>query len=136
MPTGGSTGGRLWALERHRTPRTAIEWSYGLCSPAERRLWTRLSVFAGTFSLGAAEEVCAEVEPEQPDVVKALIELVDNSACSGRAPATGSSTRCASSAPSSSPRRARRRRAGHIGRYLAKARHFGEHFADDDQMDR
>jgi predicted ATPase len=59
--------------------RTAIEWSHDLCSVAERRLWARLSVFAGTFSLAAAEEVCAEVEIERPDVVLALIGLVDKS---------------------------------------------------------
>src|ERR1700759_5183759 len=54
------TGGRPGALPRHQTLRTAIEWSHGLCSVAERRLWARLSVFAGTFSLDAAGEVCAE----------------------------------------------------------------------------
>ena len=66
------TGGRPGALPRHQTLRTAIEWSHELCSAAERRLWARLSVFAGTFSLAAAEEVCAEVSLERPDVVDAL----------------------------------------------------------------
>src|SRR6202042_1377612 len=49
-------GGRRGAPERHQTSPPAIEWSYGLCSVAERRLWSRLSVLAGTFSLAAAEE--------------------------------------------------------------------------------
>ena len=62
--------GRPGALPRHKTLRTAIEWSYELCSAAERRLWARLSVFAGRFSLSAAEEVCAEVSLERPDVVE------------------------------------------------------------------
>ena len=107
------TGGHPGALERHQTLRTAIEWSYGLCSLAERRLWARLSVFAGTFSLAAAEEVCAEVEIEQPEVVDALIGLVDKSVVlPGGRRGTGCSTRCASSAPSSWRRRARKRRAG------------------------
>ena len=47
-------GGRPGALPRHQTLRMAIEWSHELCSAAERRLWARLSVFAGTFSLAAA----------------------------------------------------------------------------------
>jgi predicted ATPase len=130
------TGGRPGALERHQTLHTAIEWSYGLCSLAERRLWMRLSVFAGTFGLAAAEEVCAEVELEKPDVVNALIELVDKSVVlregsryrmldtlrefgAERLTASGEEATC-------------RRR--HIGRYLSKARYFGQHFADDDQM--
>ena len=132
------TGGNPGALERHQTLRTAIEWSHELCSPAERRLWARLSVFAGTFSLAAAEEVCAEVEIEQPEVVDALIGLVDKSVVlqegtryrmldtlrefgAEQLAASGEEKAC---------------RARHIGRYLAKARYFGEHFADDDQMDR
>src|SRR6201990_694992 len=73
------TGGRPGALPRHQTLRTAIEWSHGLCSAAERRLWARLSVFAGAFSLAAAQEVCAEVALERPDVLDALIGLVDKS---------------------------------------------------------
>ena len=73
------TGGQPGALPRHQTLRTAIEWSHELCSPAERRLWARLSVFAGTFSLTAAQEVCAEVALERPEVVDALIGLVDKS---------------------------------------------------------
>jgi predicted ATPase len=131
-------GGRPGALERHQTLHTAIEWSYGLSSLAERRLWTRLSVFAGTFSLAAAEEVCAEVELERGDVVNALIELVDKSVVlregsryrmldtlrefgADRLAESGEEAAC---------------RARHIGRYLSKARYFGDHFADDDQMDR
>ncbi|MFD3516849.1 ATP-binding protein [Streptomyces sp. NPDC058657] len=57
------TGGRRSAaLPRHQTLRTAIDWSYDLCSPPERLLWARLSVFAGSFDLGAVEEVCADDE--------------------------------------------------------------------------
>ncbi|WP_395475358.1 ATP-binding protein [Saccharopolyspora spinosa] len=47
------------ALARHQTLRAAVEWSFGLCSPAEQVLWARLSVFAGEFDLEAAEQVCA-----------------------------------------------------------------------------
>jgi len=130
--------GRQWTVPRHETLRTAIEWSHELCSIAERRLWARLSVFAGTFSLPAAEEVCAEVEIEQSDVVNGLIGLVDKSVViregeryrmldtlreygAERLTASGEEAAC---------------RARHIGRYLSMARYFGDHFTDADQMDR
>ncbi|HEY6788930.1 MAG TPA: LuxR C-terminal-related transcriptional regulator [Trebonia sp.] len=44
--------------DRHRTLRAAVGWSYDLCSPAEQRLWTRLSAFFGGFTGEAAEAVC------------------------------------------------------------------------------
>jgi predicted ATPase len=132
------TSGRPGAVPRHETLRTAIEWSHELCSPAERRIWARLSVFAGTFSLSAAEEVCAEVELERSDVVNGLIGLVDQSVVlrvgerylmldtlreygAERLAASGEEAAC---------------RDRHIGRYLSMARYFGDHFADNDQMDR
>lgn len=73
------TGGRRTALTRHQTLRTAIDWSYDLCTPQERRLWARLSVFAGTFDLPSAERVCADGELPAEEVVEALIGLVDKS---------------------------------------------------------
>ncbi|MEE1757901.1 ATP-binding protein [Streptomyces sp. SP18BB07] len=53
------TGGSRTARPRQRTLRAAMDWSYELCTPTERLLWNRLSVFAGGFGLEAAEEVCA-----------------------------------------------------------------------------
>ncbi len=130
--------GRPGALPRHKTLRTAIEWSYELCSAAERRLWARLSVFAGRFSLNAAEEVCAEVSLERPDVVSALIGLVDKSVVLREGEQYRmldtlrefGAERLASSGELASCR------SRHIARYLAMAEHFGVHFADNDQMDR
>jgi non-specific serine/threonine protein kinase len=132
------TGGRPGALPRHQTLRTAIEWSHELCSDAERRLWARLSVFAGPFSLVAAQEVCAEVSLERPDVVDAVIGLVDKSVVlmEGERYRMLDTVRefgaewLASSGEQASCR------ARHIARYLAMARYFGAHFADDDQLDR
>jgi predicted ATPase len=43
---------------RHQTLRAAIGWSHELCTPAERLLWARLSVFAGPFWLRDAQDVC------------------------------------------------------------------------------
>ena len=52
------TGGARDAPERQRTLRATIEWSYDLLDPGRRELFGRLSVFSGSFSLEAAEEVC------------------------------------------------------------------------------
>jgi predicted ATPase/class 3 adenylate cyclase len=52
------TGGARDAPERQRTLRATIEWSYDLLDTRARELFARLSVFAGTFPLEAAEEVC------------------------------------------------------------------------------
>ncbi|MGQ4477740.1 helix-turn-helix transcriptional regulator [Streptomyces sp. SAS_276] len=79
------TGGRRTALTRHQTLRAAIDWSYDLCTPQEQLLWARLSVFAGSFELSAAERVCAGTGPvgtvplDGEQVVEALIGLVDKS---------------------------------------------------------
>ncbi len=45
--------------ERQRTIRATIDWSYDLVGQAERGLFAQLSVFAGDFSLEAAEAICA-----------------------------------------------------------------------------
>jgi predicted ATPase/DNA-binding CsgD family transcriptional regulator len=70
---------RRGGVARHQTLRTAIEWSHALCTPAEQALWRRLSVFAGSFDLPAAEEVCADPALPSDEVVHALIGLVDKS---------------------------------------------------------
>ncbi|WP_432115784.1 ATP-binding protein [Streptomyces sp. S1] len=59
--------GERGALPRHRALRTAIGWSHELCTPGERLLWARLSVFAGPFDLEAVEYVCGgrELPPER-----------------------------------------------------------------------
>ncbi len=73
------TGGGPGALPRHRTLRTAIGWSHELCTPAERLLWARLSVFTGPFDLEAAEYVCSGDGLPADDVLDVLGELLTQS---------------------------------------------------------
>jgi predicted ATPase/Tfp pilus assembly protein PilF len=54
------TGGSRTTLPRQQTLRGLIDWSYELLSEPERALLRRLSVFAGGFTLEAAERVCAD----------------------------------------------------------------------------
>jgi non-specific serine/threonine protein kinase len=72
------TGGRT-ADPRHRTLRATLEWSHEILSELERVLFRRLSVFAGGWTLEAAEEVCSGKGIEQDDVLEVLSELVDKS---------------------------------------------------------
>ncbi|MFF3164998.1 ATP-binding protein [Streptomyces sp. NPDC003273] len=83
------TGGGPDALPRHRTLRTAIGWSHELCTPAERLLWARLSVFAGTFDLDAAEYVCSGDGLPAEDVLDVLSELLAQSLVTREETATG-----------------------------------------------
>ncbi|MGW2559348.1 AfsR/SARP family transcriptional regulator [Streptomyces sp. NPDC001514] len=73
------TRGRRTALPRHQTLRTAVEWSHQLCSPQERLLWARLSVFSGSFDLEAVESVCCDQEVPRDAVAELLWNLVDKS---------------------------------------------------------
>lgn len=66
-------------LIRHQTLRTAIGWSCELRTTAERLLWSRLSVFAGSFELSAAERVCGGGELPSDAVLETLVGLVDKS---------------------------------------------------------
>ncbi|WP_067490698.1 ATP-binding protein [Actinomadura hibisca] len=67
------------ALPRHQTLRTAIGWSHELCTPGERLLWARLSVFTGSLDLDAAEAVCTDERLPPAGVAELLAGLVDKS---------------------------------------------------------
>jgi predicted ATPase len=65
------TGGRRDAPERQRTLRATIEWSHDLLDAEAKRLFARLAVFAGDYSLDAAEAICdADLES-----LAALVDL-------------------------------------------------------------
>jgi len=65
--------------DRHRTLRAAIAWSYGLLPDPQRQILRRLSVFAGGFTLAAAQEVAVGVGFAPWEVVHGLGALVQRS---------------------------------------------------------
>jgi predicted ATPase/DNA-binding NarL/FixJ family response regulator len=73
-----STGARS-AEPRQQTLQSVVDWSFDLCSPEERRLWLRASVFAGGFDLAAAEAICADDELPSGAVLDVVASLVDKS---------------------------------------------------------
>ena len=73
------TGGSRTALPRQQTLRALIDWSYQLLNPAERAVFRRLAVFAGGWTLEAAEVVCAAEEVASWEVLDHLTALVDKS---------------------------------------------------------
>ena len=73
------TGGGRSALPRQQTLRACIDWSYALLSETERHLLQHLSVFAGGWTLEAAEAVCGEECLRPEDVLDALEQLVNKS---------------------------------------------------------
>jgi predicted ATPase/Tfp pilus assembly protein PilF len=86
------TEGSRTSLPRHGTLRALIDWSWDLLEPAERTLLQRLSVFAGGWTLDAAERVCAGEDMPAWDVVdlhshlveKSLVEMVAEGRATGR----------------------------------------------------
>jgi non-specific serine/threonine protein kinase len=138
--TSGQRGGR------HRTLRDAISWSHDLCTPAEQAMWARLSVFAGPFTMSAAEEVCADGH-DAGQVMPTVIRLVDKSVIvriEAAAGAGGTPTQYrmldtirefgAERLDESGDAGGTRRRF--VARYLAMASYFRDHFLDNDQLAR
>jgi non-specific serine/threonine protein kinase len=73
------TGGSRSALPRQQTLRAAMDWSYDLLSAQERAVFRRLSVFAGSFSLEAAESICSGESVAAYGVLDILSSLIDKS---------------------------------------------------------
>jgi predicted ATPase/DNA-binding CsgD family transcriptional regulator len=72
-------GGRRTAPPRQQTLRATLDWSYALLQEPERRLFNRLAVFAGGWTVEAAEAICAGPELEPAAVLELLGRLVDQS---------------------------------------------------------
>jgi predicted ATPase len=75
----GPTPGRPGGPAHHATLWTTIGWSHELCTPKERLLWARLSVFAGGFTVAAAQAVGAGGPLAAAEVGPTLAALVDKS---------------------------------------------------------
>lgn len=73
------TGGDRTALPRQQTLRALIDWSHDLLTDRERALFRRLGVFAGSWTLEAAEAIGANGAIERVDVLDLLSSLVEKS---------------------------------------------------------
>ena len=73
------TGGDRTALPRQQMMRATIDWSYNLLAAPERRVFERLSVFAGGCTLAAAATVCGGEEAAEVELFNLLSSLVDKS---------------------------------------------------------
>jgi predicted ATPase/DNA-binding CsgD family transcriptional regulator len=78
------TGGSRTRLPRQQTLKGTLEWSHELLSEEEKGLFGRLSVFAGGWTLEAAEAVGAAGDAEEEEVLDLLSGLVDKSLVTAR----------------------------------------------------
>ncbi|MGW8319897.1 MAG: ATP-binding protein, partial [Candidatus Promineifilaceae bacterium] len=67
------------ALPRHRSLQATFDWSYDLLSESEQTLFRRLSVFAGGWTLGAAEQVTSDDQLAAQNVLNLHEALLDQS---------------------------------------------------------
>jgi predicted ATPase len=73
------TGGARTLLPRHQTLKASLDWSHELLRDGERTLLRRLSVFAGGWTLNAAEQVCVGAAIDRYSVLDLLTGLIDRS---------------------------------------------------------
>jgi predicted ATPase len=73
------TDGAADLPERQQTMRRAIEWSYDLLSDSEQRLFRQLAIFAGGWTLEAAEAICGKSAAQAPSILDGLTTLVNSS---------------------------------------------------------
>lgn len=76
---GLTTGGDATANPHHQTLRASIDWSFELLAEPERVLLRRLAVFAGGWTLEAAEDVCAGRGGRESGILERLVHLVEKS---------------------------------------------------------
>ena len=73
------TGGPRTSPARQQTLRNTIQWSYDLLGHQEQALFRRLAVFAGGWTVEAAEALGLRTGTTSPDVLNTLASLLDNS---------------------------------------------------------
>ena len=135
------TGGSRTALERQRTLRATVEWSYSLLNGAEQLLLGRLSVFAEGFGLDAAEAVCGSGGSELFDVTDLLGSLVDKSLVVAEPAGTGLRYRlletirqfAAEKLAQAGPGDAAATAAAHCAHFLSVAETAARHLTGPDQ---
>jgi predicted ATPase/class 3 adenylate cyclase len=74
-----ATGGPRDVRAREQTLAASVDWSHDLLEESDRRVFRRLAVFAGGFTLEAARAVCDPVSNSTNDVLAALTRLADKS---------------------------------------------------------
>ena len=83
------TGGARDRSARQQTLRGAIDWSFQLLDAPEQRLFVRLGVFSGGFTVEAAEAICTVTDDLGIDVLDGLASLLDKSLVQQREGAHG-----------------------------------------------
>ncbi len=124
----------------HQALRTAIGWSNELCTPEERLLWARVSVFAGDFDAEAARRVCADDLIPGEKIPALLHALADASILSWTPTGDGDRYRMldtireygAGWLAAIGERDACRRR--HVAHYTSLLRHFADRFLTSEQV--
>ncbi len=72
------TGDRA-APDRQQTLRATLDWSHDLLTPVEQVLFRRLAIFAGGWTLDAAEAICADISLPTGEIVIILATLAEHS---------------------------------------------------------
>ncbi|MBK9607773.1 MAG: hypothetical protein IPO58_15575 [Betaproteobacteria bacterium] len=85
------TSGMRTAAPHQRTLRATLDWSHALLTPAQQRVFRRLSVFCGGFTLPAAQALCTDDALDGWAVLDALDALQEKSLLTVTTPAAGSS---------------------------------------------
>ncbi|MFC6066756.1 ATP-binding protein [Streptomyces ochraceiscleroticus] len=124
----------------HQALRTAIGWSNELCTPQERLLWARVSVFAGDFDAEAVRRVCADDRLPGEKIPALLSALADASILSWVPTGGGDRYRMLDTIreygafwlQAAGERDACRRR--HVAHYTSLLRHFADRFLTSEQV--
>jgi predicted ATPase/class 3 adenylate cyclase/DNA-binding CsgD family transcriptional regulator len=135
------TGGSRTALPRHQTLRALIDWSYDLLNPAEQTVLDRLSVFAGGWTLAAAEAVTSAGDAAEWQVLDQLAALVDKSLVLAEESRGSTRYRLLETVRAYAAERLARRpgsdldetRAAHRDHYLALVETAGQHLRGPDE---
>jgi len=73
------TFGYRTAPPRHQSMQATLEWGYRLLSDREQSILCRLSIFAASFTLGAAASVAADPGHSESEIIDHVLELVAKS---------------------------------------------------------